>query len=250
MNRTRTLRPVGPSTSDDQRNRRMIVAIDGPAGSGKSSVSRAVAARLSLNYLDTGAMYRALTWAVLQAGVDPEDPAAVAACVESADPPTIVSGTDPSDPTIDVDGTDVRAPIRGREVTANVSAVSAVPAVRGFLVDLQRKEVAQSTHGIVVEGRDIGSVVLPDADVKVFLTADPAVRAQRRAAETTQQVDPAQLAATETSLRERDAKDSSRVVSPLTRADGAIEIDTSDLTFEQVVDAVVDLVASQAGERA
>ena len=248
MNRTRTLRHVVPSMSDGHREHPIIVAIDGPAGSGKSSVSRAVAARLDLNYLDTGAMYRALTWAVLQAGVNPDDPAAVAACVERADPPTIVSGTDPTDPMIDVDGTDVRAPIRGPEVTANVSAVSAVPAIRNFLVDLQRKQVAQSTHGIVVEGRDIGSVVLPDADVKVFLTADPAVRAQRRAAETMEQVDPAQLAATETSLRERDAKDSSRVVSPLTRADGAIEIDTSDLTFEQVVDAVVHLVTDGAGE--
>jgi len=246
----RTLRHVGPSTSDDERDHCVIVAIDGPAGSGKSSVSRAVAKHLSLNYLDTGAMYRALTWAVLEAGVDPDDPAAVAAYVEGGDPPIIVSGTDPKDPTIDVDGTDVRTPIRGPEVTSNVSAVSAVPAVRGFLVDLQRKEVARSTHGIVVEGRDIGSVVLPDADVKVFLTADPAVRAHRRAAETTQQVDQAQLAATESSLRERDAKDSSRVVSPLTRADGAIEIDTSDLTFEQVVDAVVDLVRDGTGELA
>lgn len=219
-----------------------IVAIDGPAGSGKSSVSRAVADRLGLTYLDTGAMYRALTWAAVTAGVDPDDTGEVESWITGPSAPTITSGTDPRDPTIEVDGLDVSGPIRGQEVTANVSALSAVPQVRTYLVELQRAHASSADSGMVVEGRDIGSVVLPNADLKVFLTADPRVRAQRRAAETSPDVGAAELATTETSLRERDAKDSSRSVSPLTRADGAIEIDTTDLTFDQVVDAVVALV--------
>ena len=218
----------------------LVIAIDGPAGSGKSSVSRAVATRLGLNYLDTGAMYRAITWAVLQAGVDPEDATAVAGILTSNKPPRLVSGTDPHNPTIEVDGVDVADPIRGAAVTSAVSAVSAVPAIREHLVELQRAYVADGGTGIVVEGRDIGSVVLPDAHLKIFLTADPSVRAQRRAAEKLDGHD-ASLEATESSLLTRDAKDSSRSVSPLTRADGAVEVDTTHLTFEEVVDAVVDL---------
>ena len=225
----------------------LVIAIDGPAGSGKSSVSRAVASRLGLNYLDTGAMYRAMTWAILQTGIDPNDGAAVAGILTSNKPPRLVSGTDPLNPTIEVDGVDVAEPIRGAAVTNAVSAVSAVPIIREHLVDLQRSYVAESEAGIVVEGRDIGSVVLPDAHLKVFLTADPSVRAQRRAAEQLDGHD-ASLAATESALLTRDAKDSTRSVSPLTRADGAIEVDTTHLTFEEVVDAVVDL-AGQVSRR-
>ncbi len=208
-------------------------------------MSKAVASRLGLSYLDTGAMYRAVTWAVLHAGVEPDDAVAVAALVEGESAPLIESGTDPTNPTILVDGTDVAAPIRGDEVTAAVSAVSAVPAVRHQLVELQRQHATNSGAGIVVEGRDIGSVVLPEASVKVFLTADPSVRAQRRAAETNAN-DAGSISATESALRTRDAKDSTRAVSPLTRADGAVEIDTTDLTFDQVVDTVVAL-ASEVG---
>ena len=218
----------------------LVVAIDGPAGSGKSSVSRAVASRLGLRYLDTGAMYRALTWAILEAGVNPDDAAAVAAFVE--DPPSLVSGTDPDAPTITVDGVDVGEPIRGRRVTDAVSAVSAVPEVRTHMVEDQRRYVAESPDGIVVEGRDIGSVVLPDADLKVFLTADPRVRAQRRAAEHIDDVEPS-LAATEAALLTRDAKDSSRAISPLSRADDAIEVDTTNLSFDEVVESVVSLAS-------
>ena len=219
-----------------------IIAIDGPAGSGKSSVSRAVAESLAAKYLDTGAMYRALTWAVVDAGIDPEDAAAVTAFVQV--PPIVDSGTDPSNPTITVNGVDVAAAIRESEVTNAVSAVSAVPAVRSYLVAQQRRYVSDSSQGIVVEGRDIGSVVLPNADVKIFLTADPSVRAQRRAAERS---DPSSqvasdVSATEAALRTRDAKDSTRAVSPLTRADDAIEIDTTDMSFDEVVSAVIDLV--------
>lgn len=203
-------------------------------------MSRAVAGRLGLNYLDTGAMYRAMTWAILQAGIDPENATEVAGIVTSNKPPRLVSGTDPHNPTIEVDGVDVAEPIRGATVTNVVSAVSAVPAIRENLVDLQRSYVAESEAGIVVEGRDIGSVVLPDAHLKVFLTADPSVRAQRRAAEQRDDHD-ASHAATESALLTRDAKDSTRSVSPLTRADGAVEIDTTHLSFEEVVDAVLNL---------
>lgn len=218
----------------------LVIAIDGPAGSGKSSVSRAVATGLGLRYLDTGAMYRAVTWAVLDAGIDPDDAESVARFIDQVDAPILTSGTDPTDPTIEVDGVDVGDRIRSSRVTDAVSAVSAVPAVRSHLVELQRRYVAASKPGIVVEGRDIGSVVLPDADLKVFLTADPTVRAQRRAAEKLDGVD-ASLAATETALLARDAKDSSRAVSPLTRADGAMELDTTHLTFAEVVESVVRL---------
>jgi len=219
-----------------------IIAIDGPAGSGKSSVSRSVATSLGVRYLDTGAMYRALTWAVVAAGIDPEDAAAVTAFVQH--PPVIDSGTDPSNPTITVDGVDVADAIRESDVTSAVSAVSAVPAVRSYLVAQQQKYVSDSKQGIVVEGRDIGSVVLPHADVKLFLTADPSVRAQRRAMETSDRYSrlSSEVAATEASLRTRDAKDSSRAVSPLTRAEDAIELDTTEMTFEEVVSAVTDLV--------
>jgi CMP/dCMP kinase len=225
----------------------LVIAIDGPAGSGKSSVSRAVATRLGLSYLDTGAMYRAITWAVLQAGIDPDDAAAVAGALVAPVSPRLVSGTDPQNPTIEVDGIDVAAPIRGATVTDAVSAISAVPAIREHLVELQRQYVADSGVGIVVEGRDIGSVVLPDADLKIFLTADPSVRVQRRAAEKLDGND-ATLAATESALLTRDAKDSTRAVSPLTRADGAIEVDTTHLTFDEVVDAVVDLASQVSGK--
>lgn len=220
-----------------------VIAVDGPAGSGKSSVCRAVADRLGLRYLDTGAMYRAMTWAMLDAGVDVDDPAAVRA---AADAVRIISGTDPTAPTIQVGSVDVAGPIRGDEVTAAVSAVSAVPEVRAALVDLQRIEVhraVQAGAGIVVEGRDITTVVLPDADLKVFITADPAVRAARRAR---QDVDlgkgDGDVARTETALRERDAKDSSREASPLAQAEDAVVLDTTDLTLEQVIDTLSGLV--------
>lgn len=220
---------------------RLVVAIDGPAGSGKSSVSKAVAARLGLEYLDTGAMYRAVTWAVLDAGIDPEDAVSVAALMSGNELPRLRSGTNPLAPTIEVGDVDVSGPIRGEGVTSHVSAVSAVPEVRQRLVDLQRHYVDSSSTGIVVEGRDIGSVVLPNANCKVFLTADSNVRALRRAAET-DSVERSSLASTENAIRARDAKDSSRKVSPLVRADGAVEVDTTSMTFEEVVDAVVRLV--------
>ena len=223
--------------------RHPVIAVDGPAGSGKSSVCRNVADRLGLRYLDTGAMYRAITWAVLDAGIDPDDAAAVA---QFAAVPRIISGTDPLAPTIHVGGTDVAGPIRGDAVTAAVSAVSAVPAVRELLVALQRGQVdraAAEGAGIVVEGRDITTVVLPEADLKVFITADPSVRAQRRAAQDVDLgKDSVDIGRTEADLVARDAKDSGRAASPLAQADDAVVVDTTNLTLEEVVDLVCDLV--------
>ncbi len=220
-----------------------VIAVDGPAGSGKSSVCRAVATRLGYRYLDTGAMYRALTWAMLHEGVDVDDAAAVA---QAASGVQIESGTDPSAPTIHVGAIDVSGPIRGDDVTAAVSAVSAVPRVREQLVALQRAEVDRArseSRGIVVEGRDITTVVLPDADLEVFITADPRVRASRRALQDAglgkSAVD---VAETETALRERDAKDSSRETSPLAQAPDAIVLDTTEMTLDEVIDRFVGLV--------
>jgi cytidylate kinase len=213
----------------------LVVAVDGPSGSGKSSTARGVAERLGLAYLDTGAMYRAMTWALLQRGTDLRDPEAIATAAESV---VLRSGTDPLAPTIEADGQDVSGPIRGADVTENVSLVAAVPRVRALLVKLQRATIADSPDGIVVEGRDIGSAVVPEAPVKVYLVADPAARAARRAAEMGF-LDPD---STERDLARRDQLDSTRTASPLAKAPDAVEIDGTHLTLEQVVDAVVALV--------
>ncbi|MFI9647118.1 (d)CMP kinase [Streptomyces sp. NPDC052040] len=213
----------------------VIVAIDGPSGTGKSSTSKAVAAQLGLSYLDTGAQYRAITWWMVSNGIDITDPTAIAAV---AGKPEIVSGTDPSAPTITVDGTDVSGPIRTQEVTSKVSAVSAVPEVRTRITELQRSLAASAPVGIVVEGRDIGTTVLPDADLKIFLTASAEARAARRSGE----LKGADLHATREALIKRDAADSSRKASPLAKADDAVEVDTTELTLQQVIECVVTLV--------
>ncbi len=212
---------------------RIVVAVDGTSGSGKSSTCRGVAVRLGLRYLDTGAMFRALTWWLLREGVDVYDPDAVAARVSE---PAMVSGTDPTDPTIEVDGTDVAVAIRTDEVNRAVSPVSTVPEVRGRLLELQREVIGRG--GIVVEGRDIASVVWPQAEVKVYLTADPAARAVRRAAEE----GGSDVSATEQVLRERDRIDSGRAAAPLVMTDGAVQVDTTDYSLEEVIDRVVELV--------
>jgi len=215
----------------------LVVAVDGTSGSGKSSTSRGVADRLGLRYLDTGAMFRAMTWWLLRAGVDVHDPEVVAArCGE----PVIQSGTDPLAPTITVDGVDVSVGIRSDEVNAAVSPVSAVPEVRARLLELQRTAIAEESArgGIVVEGRDIGSVVVPDAPVKLYISADPAARAARRAAEE----GGTDLEATQASLLARDKIDSGRATAPLTMADGAVHIDTTPYTLDEVIDLVVALV--------
>jgi cytidylate kinase len=213
--------------------RGVVVAMDGPSGSGKSSTARGVASRLGLRYLDTGAMYRAMTWWMLENGVDTEDADAVAS---HADEPVLVSGTDPESPTITVGETDVAGPIRGEAVTKAVSAVSAVPAIRARLLREQRDVIGDGD--IVVEGRDIGTTVAPDAEVKLFLTADPSARATRRAAEQSG----ADVSATEQDLHRRDKLDSGRAASPLTMADDAHHIDTTPYTLDEVVEQVVTLV--------
>lgn len=212
---------------------RIVVAVDGTSGSGKSSTCRGVAERLGLRYLDTGAQFRAMTWWMQQAGVDIHDADAVA---ERAGEPVLASGTDPLGPTIAVDGTDVSVQIRTDEVTRAVSPVATVPAVRERLADLQRQIIGEG--GIVVEGRDIGSVIWPAAEVKVYLTADPSARAARRALEE----GGSDAAATEAVLRERDRIDSGRTTAPLVQADGAVHLDTTSYTLDEVIALLVDQV--------
>ncbi|ARF71780.1 (d)CMP kinase [Streptomyces sp. NPDC012600] len=223
------------STAVETASSAVIVAIDGPSGTGKSSTSKAVAAKLGLSYLDTGAQYRAITWWMLNNGIDVTSPAEIAT---AAAKPVIVSGTDPTGPTITVDGEDASGPIRTQEVTSQVSAVSAVPEVRTIITELQRTIAAGARGGIVVEGRDIGTTVLPDADLKIFLTASPEARAARRSGE----VKGSDLAATREALIKRDAADSGRKTSPLAKADDAVEVDTTELTLQQVIECVVTLV--------
>lgn len=216
---------------------RMVVAIDGPSGSGKSSVSRGVAARLGLRYLDTGAQYRAVTYWMLQNKVDVDDPDAVAA---DAGAPVIVSGTDPEAATITVDGHDVAAEIREADVTAAVSAVAAVPQVRARLIALQREIIGAG--GIVVEGRDIASVVAPDAAAKVFLTASEDARAARRNSENGGGA--GTVAATRAALTRRDSVDNR--TNTLEAAAGAVVVDATELTLEQVIDEVAGIVIHAA----
>ncbi|HEX6499975.1 MAG TPA: (d)CMP kinase [Micromonosporaceae bacterium] len=212
---------------------RCVVAVDGPSGSGKSTVSRRLAGALGAHYLDTGAMYRAVTWAVLRDGVDPHDSGAVAATADAA---TLVSGTDPDEPHIEVDGVRVDREIRGPEVTAAVSAVAAVPEVRALLVARQRA-IIEAAGRIVVEGRDIGTVVAPDADLKVYLTASADERARRRSAE-----NGADLAHTAADLARRDQFDSTRTVDPLQRADDAVVLDSTALGIDEVVAELLRLL--------
>jgi cytidylate kinase len=204
-------------------------------------VAKGVASRLGLRYLDTGAMYRALTWWMLEHAVDVNDSEAVAARAYEA---VVTSGTDPTNPTIIVDETDVAVAIRGAAVTGAVSAVSAVPQVRARMVALQRDIIRGG--GIVVEGRDIGAVVAPDADVKIYLTADPAARAERRSLEL--QHDPTvTMEATLDDLHRRDRIDSTRAASPLTRADDAVVVDATSLGLDEVIARVTELVLDRTG---
>ncbi|MEO3884762.1 (d)CMP kinase [Nonomuraea sp. B5E05] len=216
----------------------LVVAMDGPSGSGKSSVSRGVARALGLRYLDTGAMYRAMTWWMLRQGVDLADPGAIAArCGE----PLIVSGTDPDSPAIHVDEVDVAGPIREADVTGAVSVVAAVPEVRARLVARQREIIGDG--GVVVEGRDIGTVVCPGAAVKIYLTASAEARALRRSAELAGSTVQAQQEA----MARRDTLDSTRKADPLSMADGAVELDTTAMSLDEVIAEVLRLVAEQTG---
>ena len=216
----------------------LVVAIDGPSGSGKSSVSREVAAQLGLAYLDTGAMYRALTWWCHESGVDLQDRAAVAAAAHSI---PLRMLTDPQGPGVLVNGIDIDRPIRSAAVTAAVSQVATNPQVRTELARRQR-QIMDESGGIVAEGRDITTVVAPDADVRILLTADPTARMRRRAAEMTEQVDAAAL---RDQVIRRDSDDAT-VSEFSTAADGVYRLDSTDLDFSQTVATVLRIV-HQAG---
>ncbi len=216
----------------------IVVAVDGPAGTGKSSVSRGLARALEARYLDTGAMYRIVTLAVLRAGVDPADQAAVGAVAASV---KLSVGFDPDEDRCYLDGENVSFEIRGDEVTRAVSAVSSVPAVRTRLVGLQRA-LAQGPGSVVVEGRDIGTVVLPDADVKIFLTASAETRAQRRNDQNIAAGLPDDYEAVLADVRRRDHLDSTRAVSPLRAASDAVVVDTSTMTESEVIAYLLGLV--------
>jgi cytidylate kinase len=212
----------------------VVVAVDGPAGSGKSSVSRAAASRLGFDFLDTGAAYRALTWLALERGIDPDDSDAVIALVDELHYVTIAT---PEGTTVKVGDADVTAAIREPRITAVVSDVARIPEVRVRLTEMFRAMIAASREaGIVVEGRDITTVVAPDAEVRILLTADEAVRIARRSRELTPE-----HANTATQLRDRDRKDAA-VVDFMTAAEGVTTLDSTDLDFEQTVAAVLDLV--------
>lgn len=228
--------PVPPS---------LVIAIDGPSGSGKSTVARRVAGALNLRYLDTGAIYRALTWAVLEGGVDPENVEGVLAVAAVAQ---IRVSTDPPAQAVSVDGRDVAAAIRGPLVTRAVSAVSAIPQVRERLVALQRAIVGAG--GIVVEGRDIGTVVCPDSPVKIFLTASAETRAARRSADAHISAGDRDVSSVKADLARRDTLDSTRATSPLAMAPDAVPLDSTTMSEDAVVARVLDLVAQRSRELA
>ena len=219
---------------------RLVVAIDGPSGSGKSSTARGVAERLGLAFLDTGAMYRAATWLAVHEGVDLDDADAVAALVRAADFDIVL---DPSEPTIAVNGHDVTQEIRRPEVSAAVSTVATNLAVRADLVDRQQRLIAETPAGVVAEGRDITTVVAPDAEVRVLLVADPAARVARRQAELGETVDSA--AVTDQVIR-RDADDST-VAQFHSAAPGVVVVDSTFLDLSEVIEAICDLTPERAG---
>ncbi|WP_286204978.1 (d)CMP kinase [Corynebacterium afermentans] len=229
-------------TLSNMENGGLIVAVDGPSGTGKSTMCRALAKRLDAKYVDTGAMYRVATLAVLRAGVDPADTAKVIEA--TADLPLEVSD-DPDSTEVLFAGEDVKAEIRGAEVTKHVSAVSAIPEVRVNLVELQRK-LARESGRAIVEGRDIGTVVLPDAPAKVFMTASAEVRAKRRYDQDVAAGREADFDAVLADVQRRDEADSSRATSPLKPADDAVLVDTSEMTPDEVLAALTEVVERSA----
>ncbi|MHA3947638.1 (d)CMP kinase [Cellulomonas bogoriensis] len=231
----------------------VVVAVDGPSGSGKSSVCRRVASRRGLAYLDTGAMYRAATWWCLEQGVDLDDGDAVAEAVRSM---PLVVGVDPAGPTFHVDGTDVGEAIRGSAISTVVSRVATNLRARAELGDRQRHLIAverdggfSGGRGVVAEGRDITTVIAPDADVRLLLTASEEVRLARRATELHGQAGAAAVEATRDQVVRRDREDST-VVDFLTAADGVVTVDSSTLDLEETVEAVLAVVDEVLGRPA
>lgn len=228
----------------ERRNRACVVAIDGPAGAGKSTVARAVAARLGYVYIDTGAMYRAVTHLALESRVAPCDAMGLLRLLETAEIKlTPQAGLAPN--RVYVNGQDVTEAIRRPEVSRHVSEVARHPAVRARLVELQ--QALAKAGGVVMDGRDIGTVVLPDADVKVFLVADAYVRARRRWQELREQGHDVTLEEVQRELLQRDRQDETRSVSPLRKAPDAVEIDTSALSVDEVVERIVALCRRAGG---
>lgn len=223
--------------------RPVMIAIDGPSGSGKSSVSRAVARSLGVGYLDTGAMYRALTWWCLQLGLDLADTSAVA---DAARRLPLVMDTDPAAPTVAVDGRDVGAEIRTTDISSVVSVVATNLEVRAEMRRRQRALMAEIAHdagGVVAEGRDITTVVAPDADVRILLTASEEARLRRRSAELHGEASVTTIEATRDQVLRRD-RDDATVSTFHVAADGVVLVDTSDLDFDQSVAAVLEVVAA------
>ncbi|WP_326502419.1 (d)CMP kinase [Rothia nasimurium] len=217
---------------------KIVIAIDGPSGSGKSSVSKAVARHYGLEYLDTGAMYRALTWYCLDTRVDTADAAALVSAARSF---PYVQGTSPDEEVIEVGGVDVREAIREPRISEAVSAVASNMEVRQILIDLQRDFIARAKTGMVAEGRDITTVVAPDADARVLLTASEEVRLARRGLQLGGTQNSEQLAA---QVSARDAKDS-KVTSFTEAAEGVALVDSSELNFEETIAAVIEAVEGQ-----
>ncbi|HEY4794628.1 MAG TPA: (d)CMP kinase [Mycobacterium sp.] len=220
----------------------VVVAVDGPAGTGKSSVSRGLAHALQAHYLDTGAMYRIVTLAVLRAGIDLTDQDGVAAVASNT---KLSVGFDPDEDRSYLEDEDVSSEIRGDQVTQAVSAVSSVPAVRTRLVDLQRT-LAAGPGSVVVEGRDIGTVVLPDADVKIFLTASAETRARRRNDQNVAGGFIDDYDSVLADVRRRDHLDSTRAVSPLRAASDAVVVDTSEMTESEVIAHLLQLIKQRS----
>jgi len=221
-----------------------LIALDGPAGAGKSTTSRQVAWRLGIPYLDTGALYRAAAWAALKAKVDLKDPAAINRCVEKA---SISFAQTSGGIRIWVDGTDVTTAIRQPDVNLAVTPVCEVSDVRRRLVAMQRDWAARGFG--IMEGRDIGTVVIPHAGLKIFFWARPEVRAMRRAKEMSIDGDPTAIAKLAAEITERDRRDMSREDSPLKQADDAIILDSSDMTFGDQVDFIIRLASERFGTR-
>jgi cytidylate kinase len=215
----------------------MVIAVDGPSGSGKSSISKESANRLGFNFLDTGAMYRSVTWFCITENLDKEE--MIIERINNKDFKLYIS-TDPLKDQVKVNDEDVSKIIREDEITSQVSHFAAMPKIRQFLVSKQRELVKASNSGIIVEGRDIGSVVLPEADYKIFITANDDVRAKRRAIQIDSNENDVLVA-----QRKRDLLDSSRKVSPLVIPDGAVILDNSDLDFEQSVEKFIDIVSEK-----
>jgi len=232
-------------TPDRPSGRRLVVAVDGPSGSGKSSVSREVAARLGLRYLDTGAMYRALTWWVLAQGVDPTDQPTVARLAREL---PLEIGTSTESTLLTVDGQDLTAAVREPRISAVVSAIATNLDVRAELIRRQRALIAEEDRGIVVEGRDITTVVAPDADARVLLTASELARLGRRALEVHGRDDDAAIAATRDHVVRRDAQDAT-VADFLEAGEGVTVIDSSELSFEETVEAVLAVVGRVGADR-